>query len=113
MRKRFTARGCSATCPLATPPLRAIEATREKHHQRLLWPIMSDNEEAPHRQLQTYTAPQEILDEFAQMADDDNVDDAFAEVAKSKQIAARQNDYHLRRFNREDALAAGEEDVCG
>lgn len=70
---------------------------------------MSDDDVAPRRQLQTYTAPQEILDEFAELADAENVDDAFSEVAKSKQIAARQSEYHLRRFDREDALAGEEE----
>ncbi|ODN73445.1 hypothetical protein L202_07964 [Cryptococcus amylolentus CBS 6039] len=61
-------------------------------------------------QLQSYTAPQDILDEHAQLADDDDTPDAFQDKAKSKQVAARQGDYQLRRFNRTDGLGEGEDE---
>jgi splicing factor 3B subunit 1 len=60
---------------------------------------MSDQER---RALQSYTAPQDVLDEFAEMAEEVDGDDEFEASAKSKQVAARQSEYHLRRFNREE-----------
>lgn len=68
---------------------------------------MSDEE---YPQLQSYTAPQEILDEHAELADEDDTPDAFQDKAKSKQVAARQSDYHLRRFNRTDGQGEGEDE---
>lgn len=58
----------------------------------------------------TVTAPKHLLNEFA----DDNAEDPFAATAKSRQIAARQGEYHARRFEREtgvraDAFAAAAE----
>ncbi|KAG8936433.1 Splicing factor 3B subunit 1 [Tulasnella sp. 418] len=44
------------------------------------------------------TVPKDILDEFAQMAEEDDVD-PFAETASKRQIASRQSDYQKRRFN--------------
>ena len=52
------------------------------------------------RLLDSFTAPKDVLDEFAQMADEDDVD-PFAETAKERQIAARQGEYHARRFERQ------------
>ncbi|WWC91843.1 uncharacterized protein L201_006790 [Kwoniella dendrophila CBS 6074] len=69
---------------------------------------MSDEPYRP--ALQTYTAPQDILDEHAELADQDDTPDAFEETAKSKQVAARQSDYHLRRFNRADGQGEGEDE---
>ncbi|GFZ48784.1 U2 snRNP component HSH155 [Saitozyma sp. JCM 24511] len=67
-------------------------------------------EEQPYRTLQTYSAPQELLDEHAEMADEENAPDVFEQTAKSKQVAARQSDYHLRRFNRTDGMGEGEDE---
>ncbi|KAJ1306715.1 hypothetical protein OPQ81_007705 [Rhizoctonia solani] len=49
------------------------------------------------RQLDSYTAPKEILDEFAALADEEE-HDPFAETRSQRQIAARQSDYQKRRF---------------
>lgn len=68
---------------------------------------MSDEE---YPQLQSYTAPQDILDEHAELADEDETPDAFQDKARSKQVAARQSDYHLRRFNRTDGQGEGEDE---
>lgn len=46
--------------------------------------------------LDAYSAPQHLLHEFA-----DEDEDPLKARAESRQIAARQNDYQLRRFNRE------------
>jgi len=51
------------------------------------------------RLLESYTAPKEILQEFADLVEEENVD-PFAETASKRQIAGRQSDYHNRRFNR-------------
>lgn len=67
---------------------------------------MSDDERT---QLQSYTAPKEILDEFAEIAEDQE-EDPFAATAKSRQIAARENEYHQRRFAREGEVEAGEDE---
>jgi len=34
--------------------------------------------------------------------------DPFAETAKSKQVAARQSEYHLKRFDRQDEATTSE-----
>ena len=62
------------------------------------------------RLVDSFTAPKEVLQEFADLAEEDDLD-PFAETAKTRQIAARQSDYHLRRFDRSahdstDAFAA-------
>ncbi len=44
------------------------------------------------------TAPKDILDEFAQIAEDEDVD-PFAATMLQNQIAHRQSDYHNRRFD--------------
>lgn len=44
------------------------------------------------------TAPKDVLDEFAEIAEEENVD-PFAETKLKNQIAHRQSDYHNRRFN--------------
>jgi splicing factor 3B subunit 1 len=61
----------------------------------------------------SFTAPKEILQEFADLAEEENVD-PFAETASKRQIAARQSDYHNRRFGRvavdsADAFRQGED----
>nr|XP_031861647.1 uncharacterized protein CI109_002877 [Kwoniella shandongensis]KAA5528719.1 hypothetical protein CI109_002877 [Kwoniella shandongensis] len=64
----------------------------------------------PYPALQSYTAPQEILDEHAELADEEDAPDAFDDKARSKQVAARQSDYHLRRFNRQEGQGEGEDE---
>ncbi|KAF8892074.1 armadillo-type protein [Infundibulicybe gibba] len=51
------------------------------------------------RLIDSYTAPKDVLQEFADMAEEENID-PFAETASKRQIAARQSDYHNRRFAR-------------
>jgi splicing factor 3B subunit 1 len=51
------------------------------------------------RLVDSYTVPKEILQEFHDLAEEDDAD-PFAETASKRQIAARQSDYHNRRFNR-------------
>ena len=51
------------------------------------------------RLVDSYTVPKEILQEFHDLAEEDDVD-PFAETASKRQIASRQSDYHNRRFNR-------------
>ncbi|EJD43740.1 ARM repeat-containing protein [Auricularia subglabra TFB-10046 SS5] len=51
------------------------------------------------RLLDSFTAPKDVLDEFAQMADEEEVD-PFADTTTKRQIASRQSDYHNRRFER-------------
>ena len=51
------------------------------------------------RLIDSYTVPKEVLQEFEDLAEEENVD-PFAETASKHQIAARQSDYHNRRFNR-------------
>ena len=51
------------------------------------------------RLVDSYTVPKEILQEFHDLAEEDDVD-PFAETASKRQIASRQSDYHHRRFNR-------------
>ncbi|KAI5981177.1 small nuclear ribonucleoprotein [Pisolithus albus] len=51
------------------------------------------------RLVDSFTAPKEVLQEFAELAEEENID-PFAETASKRQIAARQSDYHNRRFNR-------------
>lgn len=65
--------------------------------------------EQERRALQSFTAPKEILDEFAELAEQDDEPDIFEATAKTRQVAARQNDYQLRRFNREEG--AGEDET--
>ncbi|RPD64445.1 small nuclear ribonucleo protein [Lentinus tigrinus ALCF2SS1-7] len=65
------------------------------------------------RLVDSYTAPKEVLEEFAEMAEEEDYD-PFAETARTRQIASRQSDYHNRRFNRQahesaDAFKAVEE----
>ena len=52
------------------------------------------------RLVDSFTAPKEVLQEFAELAEEENYD-PFAETASKRQIAARQSDYHNRRFNRQ------------
>ena len=71
--------------------------------------VMSDQP----RLVDSFTAPKEVLQEFEELAEEENVD-PFAETASKRQIASRQSDYHNRRFNRqahesEDAFKAAEE----
>jgi len=57
-----------------------------------------DSPKSP-RLVDSFTVPKEVLQEFADLAEEDDVD-PFAETASKRQIAARQSDYHNRRFNR-------------
>ena len=52
------------------------------------------------RLIDSFTAPKEVLDEFSEMAKEEDID-PFAETASKRQIASRQSDYHNRRFNRQ------------
>ncbi|KAM5534543.1 hypothetical protein V8D89_011747 [Ganoderma adspersum] len=66
------------------------------------------------RFLDSFTAPKEVLVEMA----NDAVADPFASTATIRQIAARQSEYHNRRFGRKahegaDAFKAVEEDQAG
>ena len=51
------------------------------------------------RLVDSFTAPKDVLQEFADLAEEENFD-PFAETASTRQIAARQSDYHNRKFNR-------------
>jgi splicing factor 3B subunit 1 len=62
------------------------------------------------RLVDSFTVPKEILQELADLAEEGD-HDPFADTAKTRQIVARQSDYHLRRFDRSahdgtDAFAA-------
>ena len=70
---------------------------------------MSAEEEQAYGQRQSYSAPQELLDEHAEMADEEVMDE-FTDRAQSKQVAARQSDYHQRRFKRTEGMGAGEDE---
>ncbi|KAF8347687.1 armadillo-type protein [Amanita rubescens] len=59
---------------------------------------MSSPSHSP-RLLDSFTAPKDVLREFQELAEEENID-PFAETASKRQIAARQSDYHNRRFNR-------------
>ncbi|PFH51894.1 hypothetical protein AMATHDRAFT_190483 [Amanita thiersii Skay4041] len=59
---------------------------------------MSSSPKSP-RLLDSFTVPKDVLREFEEMAEEENVD-PFSETASKRQIAARQSDYHNRRFNR-------------
>ena len=77
---------------------------------RPLPPTMSSDEP---RLVDSFTAPKEVLQEFAELAEEEDFD-PFAETASKRQIAARQSDYHNRRFGRvanesADAFKASEE----
>ena len=65
------------------------------------------------RMVDSYTVPKDILKEFHDLAEEEDID-PFAETASKRQIAARQSDYHNRRFARQavdsvNAFAAGED----
>jgi splicing factor 3B subunit 1 len=65
------------------------------------------------RLVDSFTAPKDVLKEFEDMAEEENID-PFAETASKRQIAERQSDYHNRRFKRTahegvDAFKAVEE----
>lgn len=71
------------------------------------------------RLVDSFSAPKEVFKELEELAEEEDFD-PFAETAKKRQIAARQSDYHNRRFNREahessDAFKAAQEgaDVDG
>ena len=51
------------------------------------------------RLVDSFSVPKDVLREFEEMAEEENVD-PFAETASKRQIAARQSDYHNRRFSR-------------
>ena len=52
------------------------------------------------RLVDSFTAPKEVLQEFAELAEEEDFD-PFAETASKRQIASRQSDYHNRRFSRQ------------
>ncbi len=65
------------------------------------------------RLVDSFTAPKDVLREFADLAEEENYD-PFAETASKRQIASRQSDYHNRRFDRvglesSDAFKDGEQ----
>jgi len=65
------------------------------------------------RLVDSYTVPKDILQEFHDLAEEEDVD-PFAETASKRQIASRQSDYHNRRFKRvavdsADAFQQGED----
>lgn len=69
------------------------------------------------RLVDSFSAPKEILEEFANLAEEEDVD-PFAETASKRQIASRQSDYHNRRFNRQavesaDAFKEGDSEEGG
>lgn len=71
---------------------------------------MSDS---PVRLVDSFTAPKDVLQEFADLAEEENVD-PFAETQSSRQIASRQSDYHNRKYGRvaqesADAFKEGED----
>ena len=72
--------------------------------------IMSDEPENSYGQRQSYTAPQELLDEHAAMVEEEQIPDEIEDQAYTKQVASRQSDYQKRRFNRSEALIEGEDD---
>ena len=51
------------------------------------------------RLVDSFTVPKDVLKEFEELAEEENVD-PFAETASKRQIASRQSDYHNRRFSR-------------
>lgn len=57
------------------------------------------------RLVDSFSAPKEILEEFANLAEEEDID-PFAETASKRQIASRQSDYHNRRFNRQAVESA-------
>jgi len=67
------------------------------------------SEESTYGQRQSYTAPQELLDEHAAMVEEEQIPDETEDRAVSKQVASRQSDYQKRRFNRNEALGEGED----
>ncbi|KAF7983388.1 hypothetical protein HWV62_22397 [Athelia sp. TMB] len=71
---------------------------------------MSDS---PVRLVDSFTAPKDVLQEFADLAEEENVD-PFAETQSQRQIASRQSDYHNRKYGRvaqesADAFKQGED----
>ncbi|KAE8225747.1 hypothetical protein CF326_g7817, partial [Tilletia indica] len=68
-------------------------SSSKAHHQE------AQDEEEGANPLDRFTAPQHLLHEFAHEGDDDD-NDPLQQRANERTIAARQNDYHLRRFNR-------------
>jgi splicing factor 3B subunit 1 len=69
----------------------------------------SDGESSKRKNpLDAFSAPQHLLNEFA----DDN-EDPLQDRSKAKQIAARQSDYHLRRFNRDAGPEKGADAFSG
>ncbi|WFD00902.1 U2 snRNP component prp10 [Malassezia yamatoensis] len=59
----------------------------------------SDSEESRMNPLDQFTAPQHLLNEFA-----DDSFDPMAERVEARQIQSRQSDYHNRRFQRDTGL---------
>ncbi|CDZ97761.1 arm repeat-containing protein [Phaffia rhodozyma] len=65
--------------------------------------MSTDQDEPQGRLLDSFTAPKDVLEEFAEMNEADDVD-PFGETAKARQVSARQNEYQLRRFDREEGV---------
>ncbi|GJN89805.1 hypothetical protein Rhopal_002794-T1 [Rhodotorula paludigena] len=53
------------------------------------------------RLLDSFTAPKHLLNEFA----DEDAEDPFAATAKTRQVAARESEYHQRRFERASGVS--------
>lgn len=70
------------------------------------------------RLLDSFTAPKDVLDEFAAMADEEDID-PFRETAKKKEIASRRSDYANRHLEIDrvgvsiDPFAEGQGDAEG
>ncbi|GAA5854544.1 hypothetical protein JCM8547_004879 [Rhodosporidiobolus lusitaniae] len=54
------------------------------------------------RLLDSFSAPKHLLHEFA----DEDAEDPFAETAKTRQVAARESEYHQRRFDRDAGVSS-------
>ncbi|KIM83122.1 hypothetical protein PILCRDRAFT_69948 [Piloderma croceum F 1598] len=55
--------------------------------------------DSPVRLVDSFTAPKDVLQEFADLAEEENVD-PFAETKSQRQIASRQSEYHNRKYGR-------------
>jgi splicing factor 3B subunit 1 len=48
----------------------------------------------------SFIAPKDVLQEFADLAEEENIGDPFAETKSQRQIASRQSEYHNRKYGR-------------
>jgi len=54
--------------------------------------------DSPVRLVDSFTAPKDVLQVFADLAEEENVD-PFAETQSQRQIASRQSEYHNQKFS--------------